>query len=88
MSNDNLESVTTVRPDNLEVENNQNDSVEKPPKENSEENPKTHEVVLGDSLTTISVKYDIPKDVLIKLNNIEDPNVLTLGQKLKLTEES
>lgn len=84
MSNDNLESVTTVRPDNLEVENNQNDSVEK----NSEENPKTHEVVLGDSLTTISVKYDIPKDVLIKLNDIEDPNVLTLGQKLKLTEES
>lgn len=84
MSNDNLESVTTVRPDNLEVENNQNDSVEK----NSEEDSKTHEVVLGDSLTTISVKYDIPKDVLIKLNNIEDPNVLTLGQKLKLTEES
>lgn len=84
MSNDNLESATTVRPDNLEVENNQNDSVEK----NSEEGAKTHEVVLGDSLTTISVKYDIPKDVLIKLNNIEDPNVLTLGQKLKLTEES
>lgn len=84
MSNDNLESVTTVRPDNLEVENNQNDSVEK----NSEDDAKTHEVVLGDSLTTISVKYDIPKDVLIKLNNIEDPNVLTLGQKLKLTEES
>lgn len=84
MSNDNLESVTTVRPDNLEVENNQNDSVEK----NSEEDAKTHEVVLGDSLTTISVKYDIPKDVLIKLNDIEDPNVLTLGQKLKLTDES
>lgn len=84
MSNDNLESVTTVRPDNLEVENNQDDSVEK----NSEDDAKTHEVVLGDSLTTISVKYDIPKDVLIKLNNIEDPNVLTLGQKLKLTEES
>lgn len=80
MSNDNLESVTTVRPDNLEVENNQGDR--------AENDGKTHEVVLGDSLTTISVKYDIPKDVLIKLNNIEDPNVLTLGQKLKLTEES
>lgn len=84
MANDNLETVTTERPDNLEPENNQNDSVEK----NSEDDAKTHEVVLGDSLTTISVKYDIPKDVLIKLNNIEDPNVLTLGQKLKLTEES
>ena len=84
MANDNLETVTTERPDDIEIENNQNESAEK----NSEENPKTHEVVLGDSLTTISVKYDIPKDVLIKLNDIEDPNVLTLGQKLKLTEES
>lgn len=84
MSNNNLDANTTEQPDNIEVENNQNDSVEK----NSGENPKTHEVVLGDSLTTISVKYDIPKDVLIKLNGIEDPNVLTLGQKLKLTEES
>ncbi len=84
MSNENLDTNTTEQPDNIEVANNQNDSVEK----NSEENPKTHEVVLGDSLTTISVKYDIPKDVLIKLNGIEDPNVLTLGQKLKLTEES
>ena len=79
MSNDNLESVTTVRPDNLEVENNQDDR--------AENDSKTHEVVLGDSLTTISVKYDIPKDVLIKLNNIEDPNVLTLGQKLRLPDE-
>lgn len=84
MSNENLDTNTTEQPDNIEVANNQNDSAEK----NSEENPKTHEVVLGDSLTTISVKYDIPKDVLIKLNGIEDPNVLTLGQKLKLTEES
>ena len=84
MSNENLDTNTTEQPDNIEVANNQNDSVEK----NSEENPKIHEVVLGDSLTTISVKYDIPKDVLIKLNGIEDPNVLTLGQKLKLTEES
>jgi len=80
MSNDNLETVTTERPDNLEPENNQDDR--------AENDDKTHEVVLGDSLTTISVKYDIPKDVLIKLNDIEDPNVLTLGQKLKLTEES
>lgn len=88
MSNDNLDTNTTERPDNIEFENVQNDSVEKTPKENSEGNPKTHEVVLGDSLTTISVKYDIPKDVLIKLNDIEDPNVLTLGQKLKLTDES
>jgi len=79
MSNDNLESVTTVRPDSLEVENNQDDR--------AENDGKTHEVVLGDSLTTISVKYDIPKDVLIKLNDIEDPNVLTLGQKLRLPDE-
>lgn len=85
MRNDNLDTNTTERPDKIEFENNQTEPTN--PK-NSEENPKTHEVVLGDSLTTISVKYDIPKDVLIKLNNIEDPNVLTLGEKLKLTEES
>ena len=84
MRNDNFETVTTERPDDIEVENNQNESAEK----SSEDDAKTHEVVLGDSLTTISVKYDIPKDVLIKLNDIEDPNVLTLGQKLKLTDES
>lgn len=84
MRNDNFETVTTERPDDIEIEKNQNESVEK----NSDEDTKTHEVVLGDSLTTISVKYDIPKDVLIKLNDIEDPNVLTLGQKLKLTDES
>lgn len=85
MSNENLDTNTTERPDKIEFENNRTEPTN--PK-NSEENPKTHEVVLGDSLTTISVKYDIPKDVLIKLNNIEDPNVLTLGEKLKLTEES
>lgn len=83
MSNDNMDEVTFERPDEFE-----NDQTEPTTPKNSEENPKTHEVVLGDSLTTISVKYDIPKDVLIKLNNIEDPNVLTLGEKLKLTEES
>lgn len=75
MSNDNMDEVTFERPDKFE--NVQSEPV----------NSKTHEVVLGDSLTTISVKYDIPKDVLIELNGIEDPNVLTLGQKLRLTNE-
>ena len=84
MSNDNMDEVTFERPDkfeNVQSEpvNSENDIEEK--------DPKTHEVVLGDSLTTISVKYDIPKDVLIELNDIEDPNVLTLGQKLRLTDE-
>lgn len=82
MSNDNVEEVTYDRPD--EFENVQSEPVNSND-DREEKDPKTHEVVLGDSLTTISVKYDIPKDVLIELNDIEDPNVLTLGQKLRLT---
>lgn len=84
MSNDNMDEVTFERPD--EFENVRSEPVNSND-DREEKDPKTHEVVLGDSLTTISVKYDIPKDVLIKLNGIEDPNVLTLGQKLRLTNE-
>jgi len=83
MSNENLDTTTSVNPDKIDFENENTNQTEK----HEGETPKTHEVVLGDDLTSISVKYEIPKDVLIKLNNIEDPNVLTLGQKLRLTDE-
>lgn len=83
MSNENLDTTTSVNPDKINSENENTNQTEK----HDGETPKTHEVVLGDDLTSISVKYEIPKDVLIKLNNIEDPNVLTLGQKLRLTDE-
>lgn len=83
MSNENLDTTTSVNPDKIDFENENTNQTEK----HDSETPKTHEVVLGDDLTSISVKYEIPKDVLIKLNNIEDPNVLTLGQKLRLTDE-
>lgn len=83
MSNENLDTTTSVNPDKIDFENENTNQTEK----HDGETPKTHEVVLGDDLTSISVKYEIPKDVLIKLNNIEDPNVLTLGQKLRLTDE-
>lgn len=80
MSNENLDTTTSDNPEKIDFEN---EDTNQPEKHEGE----THEVVLGDDLTSISVKYEIPKDVLIKLNNIEDPNVLTLGQKLRLTDE-
>lgn len=83
MSNENLDTTTSDNPEKIDFENEDTNQPEK----HEGETPKTHEVVLGDDLTSISVKYEIPKDVLIKLNNIEDPNVLTLGQKLRLTDE-
>lgn len=90
MSNENFDTTTSVNPDKIDFENaqpeNGNADTNQTEKHDGE-TPKTHEVVLGDDLTSISVKYEIPKDVLIKLNNIEDPNVLTLGQKLRLTDE-
>ena len=83
MSNENLDNTTSVNPEKINFENTETVHTEK----HEGETPETHEVVLGDDLTSISVKYDVPKDVLIKLNNIEDPNVLTLGQKLRLIDK-
>lgn len=85
MRDDNLETITTENPDMFE--NVQSEPVNS--KDDQEEkDPKIHKVVFGDSLTSISVKYDIPKDVLIELNGIEDPNALTIGQKLRLPSEA
>lgn len=84
MRDDNLETITTENPDKFE--NVQSEPVNS--KDGREEkDPKIHDVIRGDSLTSISVKYDVPKDVLIKLNDIEDPNLLTIGQKLRLPDK-
>lgn len=85
MRDDNLETITTENPDKFE--NVQSEPVNSKD-DREEKDPKTHNVIWGDSLTSISVKYDIPKDVLIKLNDIEDPNTLTIGQKLRLPSEA
>lgn len=85
MRDDNLETITTENPDKFE---NVRSEPVNPKDDREEKDPKIHNVIWGDSLTSISVKYDIPKDVLIKLNDIEDPNALTIGQKLRLPSEA
>lgn len=84
MRDDNLETITTENPDKFE--NVQSEPVN-PKDDRAEKDLKIHNVIRGDSLTSISVKYDVPKDVLIKLNDIEDPNLLTIGQKLRLPDK-
>lgn len=41
-----------------------------------------HEVVKGETLRKISNLYGVNYDKLIEDNNIEDPNVLLIGQQL------
>lgn len=85
MRDDNLETITTENTDKFEdIQSEPVNSKD----DQEEKDPKIHKVVFGDSLTSISVKYDIPKDVLIELNGIEDPNALTIGQKLRLPSEA
>ncbi len=38
----------------------------------------------GDSLGAIAKKYNCTIDQLVKWNNIKDPNILTVGQQLKV----
>lgn len=87
MTNEDLSTTNSTRPDNIDVDKVRKEAKKEQAEKKNNKDPKTHEVELGDSLTTISVKYDIPQDVLVKLNDIEDPNVLTIGQKLRLTDE-
>jgi LysM repeat protein len=43
-----------------------------------------HVVKSGDTLSKIAVKYGLTVDYLVKLNNIDDPNRIYVGQRLKL----
>lgn len=45
---------------------------------------KTYIVQPGDVLSKIAAKYGVTIDYLVKLNNIENPNLIYAGQKLKL----
>ena len=38
----------------------------------------------GDSLNTIAKKYNVTVEQLVKWNNIQDPNLLTVGQQIKV----
>lgn len=44
----------------------------------------TYTVKAGDTLSEIAVKYGTTVSALQKLNNIENPNLIKVGQKLKL----
>jgi LysM repeat protein len=45
---------------------------------------KTYTVKSGDNLTKIAKKYNTTVATLVKLNNIKNPNVISVGQVLKL----
>ncbi len=46
--------------------------------------PKFHIVKKGESLQSISQKYKIPLKELLRLNKIQDPNHIVVGQKIRL----
>ncbi|MFG2908994.1 peptidoglycan-binding protein [Kitasatospora sp. NPDC048286] len=43
-----------------------------------------HTVQVGDSLESVSLKYNIPKMYIIAVNNLQAPYALMVGQKLKV----
>lgn len=43
-----------------------------------------HTVGKGDNLTKIAAKYKVTVDYLAKLNNIKNPDIIKLGQKIKI----
>ena len=45
---------------------------------------KTYTVVKGDTLSEIAVKYGTTVDTLVELNGISNPNLIVVGQKIKL----
>ncbi len=44
--------------------------------------PLIHVIQPGDSMSAIAVKYDVPIEAIAKANDIEDTNVIHVGQKL------
>ncbi|HZT07323.1 MAG TPA: LysM peptidoglycan-binding domain-containing protein [Chloroflexota bacterium] len=50
----------------------------------AQDSPRLYRVEAGDTLTAISVKTGVPLDQIIFLNEIEDPDVIQLGQVLVL----
>ena len=45
-----------------------------------------HIVQVGDTITSISDFYSIKKDLIIKLNNLNDENYIYVGQNLKISD--
>jgi len=43
---------------------------------------RVHIITQGDTLSYLATKYNVTVEAIIKINNVEDPNMLSLGQKL------
>lgn len=57
---------------------------EKPKEEKTKETKKYYIVKKGDTLTSIAKKYKTTINQLVKWNNIKNPNVIEVGQKLRV----
>lgn len=44
----------------------------------------TYTIELGDTITKIAEKFKTTADILIKLNSIEDPELIFQGEKIKV----
>lgn len=58
-------------------------SVDNRPKIKQDKYIKEYTIKQGDTLYSISKKYKLNYNKLIKINNLKDPNKITIGQKLK-----
>ena len=56
--------------------------------ENTKGEYTTYTVVKGDNLTKIAKKYNTTVDLLVRLNNIKDKNLIHIGQVLKIPKSS
>ena len=52
------------------------------------ENQKIHIVKSGETLSSISKLYSINKDLIIKINNLNDQNYIIIGQNLIISESN
>src|SRR5262245_57501469 len=46
-----------------------------------------HTVKQGDTLTGIAGKYDVPIEVIVRINHIADPNLIIVGHVLEISED-
>ncbi|WP_420640831.1 LysM peptidoglycan-binding domain-containing protein [Candidatus Leptofilum sp.] len=58
-----------------------------PPETNEPRGEVTHTVTSGDTITGLSVLYDIPVDVIVAANNLTNIDSLELGQQLIIPAE-
>ena len=56
--------------------------------ENKNEIKSIHIVKSGETLSSISKLYSISKDLIIKLNNLKDQNIIYVGQNLIISEST